>query len=91
MTIHDLFDNSIIPLLWGRNSGTATLPRILTPEEQIVRTIRRGGYPLLRQDSCQRPLRMAGTSVHAYLEALLGQSLLSAVMPRPAARQVTTA
>lgn len=65
------FDDTPITLLWGAGTSKVSyFRRFLTPEERLVRSVARGGFPLLRQELCQPLNAPLAASVHASLEAL---------------------
>ena len=56
--------------LWTGGIGFGSAHRLrlfrpLTPEQRLVRDIRRGGFPLLRKEGCEPAL---GKTIHGVLE-----------------------
>jgi hypothetical protein len=51
----DFGGDTPITLLWGSGgrSGASIFRLPPTPEERLVQTISRGGFPLMRQDQCR--------------------------------------
>lgn len=56
----DVDHSAYLALVWGRHAGASIFQQVITPEERLVRTISRGGFPLMRQDQC-RPTQILVT------------------------------
>lgn len=69
------FGLTSLPLLRtrGGRGSIYRFPQIITSEDRVLKDIQRGGFPLFRHEGCEPT--PAGTSVHAYLEKILGQPL----------------
>ncbi|MET4143887.1 hypothetical protein [Arthrobacter sp. UYCo732] len=77
-------------MLWTGGGRSLRLYRPLTPEQCLVRDVRRGGFPLLRKETCRADQR-CWTGVHTYLKTLVGQQVADLIQPRPVARRAATA